>query len=83
MVSKNLPVGNTSQILIFGVVCQGKRIFVYLSDYLDHSEPYGTRAVLPRYNSSCMVYGPNGIENKNIVKYPYPSGIKKNVKTSL
>ena len=56
---------NTSQIMIFdGYVCQGERIFVYLSDYLDHSEPYGTRAILPRYDGCCMVYGPKWYQKR-------------------
>lgn len=47
---------------------------------LDH---FDTRAILPRYDISCiqMVNGkkcrPKWYKNKNTVKYPYPTGLKK------
>jgi hypothetical protein len=36
-----------------------------------------TKAILPKYDESCMVYTPECIQNQNTFIYPYPTGIKK------
>ena len=36
-----------------------------------------TKAILPKYDHSCMVHTPECIQNQNTVIYPYPNGIKK------
>jgi hypothetical protein len=75
---------NTSEIIDIWWVCQGERIFVYLSYYLDqyHSKPSDMRAIWPRYLGSCMVY--TKTENKNTVKHQAePTGLKTNVKSII
>ena len=36
-----------------------------------------TRAILPWYEGSCTVYTPEWYQIQNILKNPYPTGIKK------
>ena len=82
MVSKNLHVGTKIVILVK---------YWYLVEYLKVRESLytqviiwvntnpnhiDTRKTLPRYENSCMI-DPNGIENKNDLKYPYPTSILK------
>ena len=67
---------NTSQILIFGgYVKVRESLYTWVI-----FEPLWT-IVLGRFCLRITILAwymdPNGIENKNIVKYPYPSGIKK------
>jgi hypothetical protein len=73
---------NSSQILIFWCVCQGKRIFVYPSRYLDQI-PLWIILILGR---CCLgmrfiawyTIDLNGLANKYIVKcLAYPIGFKK------
>ena len=69
-------------------VCQGGRIFVHPSYYLDQyrSEPscVDTRAVLPRYEGSCMVnYKHDSIKNKTISNICTLLSIQKMCKASL
>lgn len=43
-----------------------------------HSEPYWYYRVLATYENSCMVYYKSKwYRNKNIIKYPYPSSMRK------
>ena len=39
-------------------------VIIWVNTILNHID---TRAILPRYEGSIMVYNPNGIENKNTV----------------
>jgi hypothetical protein len=50
------------------------RVIIWVNTILGH---INTRTILPRYKGSCIVYRPKDIENKNIIIYPYPTGIKK------
>ena len=82
MVSQNLPLGiksSASQILIFGAYVKVReslytQVIIWINTTLNHID---ARGILPRYEGSCMLYRPEYIENKNIIKYPYATGIKK------
>ena len=50
------------------------RVLIWVKTILNH---VGTRAILPNYEGSCMVYRPEWYENTNTVYNPFPTGIKK------
>ena len=69
----------TTQILIFGGHVKVReslfiRVIIWVYTISNH---INTMAILPRYDYSCMIYiNSNGVEDKNIAKYPYHVGIK-------
>jgi hypothetical protein len=71
---------NTAQILVFGGHVKVReslctQVIIWVSIIPNH---INTMAILPRYEYSCMIYiNSNGVEDKNVAKYPYHAGIKK------
>ena len=70
---------SASHILIFGAYVKVReslytRVIIWINTTLNHID---ARGILPRYEGSCMLYRPEYIESKNIIKYPYATGIKK------
>ena len=71
---------NTFQILIYDGYVKVReswytQVIIWVNTILHHSD---TRVTLPRLGGSLDgIKTPNGIENKNTVKYPYFTGIKK------
>ena len=81
MVSKTLPMGvncNATHILIFGGYVKMRKSFT--PKLLYGSLPFYTILRLGRFNVGMKALAwcidPNGFENKNTIKYSYPTDIK-------
>lgn len=88
MVLKNLPVGIKILIPIkygYECVCQGERISASPSELLFGLIPFYTILILTAILPKVFAWKIDlkGIGNINAVRYPYPTGITKNAKSSL
>ena len=76
---------HTNQILIFGgyhkmIISLCTHVNMLVGLIINHID---VSVILLGYEGSSMLYRPNGTENKNTIKYPYSTNIKKKVKPWL